>query len=142
CAKGAGVFGGDRWPSRPSGAPDRAPDYVIVTPTAPSQALLYRLLGDRNPLHSDPEFAAAAGFPAPILHGLCTYGLVCKAVVDTVLDGDVAQVAAYGVRFAGVVYPGETLRTSVWNEDGKLLIATSVDERDHAPAPDGAEMEL
>jgi acyl dehydratase len=141
-AKGAGGFGGDRGPSSPGGAPDRAPDHVIVTPTAPTQALLYRLLGDRNPLHSDPEFAAGASFPAPILHGLCTYGMVCKAVVDHVLDGDVTRVGAYGVRFAGVVFPGETLRTSVWNEDGKLLITTTVDERDGAPALAGAEMEL
>ena len=141
-ARGAGGFGGDRGPSTSSGAPERSPDHVIVTPTTPSQALLYRLLGDRNPLHADPEFAAGAGFPAPILHGLCTYGLVCKAVIDSVLDGDVARVAAYGGRFAGVVYPGETLRTSVWDEDGTLLIATSVDERDGAPALAGAVLEL
>jgi acyl dehydratase len=141
-AKGAGGFGGDRGPSSPASAPDRAADHVIVTPTMPSQALLYRLLGDRNPLHSDPDFAAGAGFPAPILHGLCTYGMVCKAVVDTVLDGDVSRVAGYGVRFAGVVYPGETLRTSVWREDGKLLISTTVDERDGASALAGAELEL
>jgi len=141
-ARGSGGFGGDRGPSSPAGAPDRAPDHVIVTPTVPSQALLYRLLGDRNPLHSDPAFAAGAGFPAPILHGLCTYGMVCKALVDTLLDGDVSRVAAYGVRFAGVVFPGETLRTSVWNEDGKLLLSTTVDERDGAPALAGAEMEL
>ncbi len=141
-AKGAGGFGGDRGPSSPKGAPERPADHVIVTATAPSQALLYRLLGDRNPLHSDPEFAAAAGFPAPILHGLCTYGLVCKAVVDELLDGDVAQVGAYGVRFAGVVFPGETLRTSVWREEGRFLIATTVDERDGAPALAGAELEL
>src|SRR6202012_1838619 len=85
-AKGAGGCGGDRGPSSSGGVPDRPADHVIVTPTRPSQALLYRLLGDRNPLHADPAFAAGAGFPAPILHGLCTYGVVCKAVVDTVLD--------------------------------------------------------
>ena len=140
-AKGAGGFGGDRGPSTSNAIPDRSPDAVIVTPTVPSQALLYRLLGDRNPLHSDPEFAAAAGFPAPILHGLCTYGMVCKAVVDELLDGDVATVASFGVRFAGVVFPGETLRTSVWREDGKFLLTTTVDERDGAPALAGAELE-
>jgi acyl dehydratase len=141
-AKGAGGFGGERGPSSPKGAPEREPDHVILTPTVPSQALLYRLLGDRNPLHSDPVFAAAAGFPAPILHGLCTYGLVCKAVIDALLDGDVAAVGAYGVRFAGIVFPGETLRTSVWREDGKFLISTTVEERDGAPALAGAELEL
>ena len=141
-AKGSGGFGGDRGPSTSSAVPERAPDHVIVTPTAPAQALLYRLLGDRNPLHADPDFAAGAGFPAPILHGLCTYGMVCKAVVDSLLDGDAARVAGYGVRFAGVVFPGETLRTSVWKADGRLLISTTVDERDGAPALAGAELEL
>jgi acyl dehydratase len=141
-ARGEGGFGGDRGPAGPPGPPDREPDAVIVTPTLPQQALWYRLLGDRNPLHSDPEFAAAAGFPRPILHGLCTYGLVCKAVVDAELDGDVSNVAGYGVRFAGIVFPGETLRTSVWRADGRLVLATSVDERDAAPALSGAELVL
>jgi acyl dehydratase len=108
----------------------------------PQQALLYRLLGDRNPLHSDPSFAAAAGFPRPILHGLCTYGVVCKAVVDALLDGEVGRVAAFEVRFAGVVFPGETLRTAVWREGGRLIVSTTVDERDGAPALSGAELVL
>jgi acyl dehydratase len=139
-ARGEGGFGGNRGPSGPSGPPDRAPDATIVTPTAAQQALWYRLLGDRNPLHSHPEFAAQAGFPRPILHGLCTYGMVCKAVVDAELDGDVTRVGGYGVRFAGVVFPGETLRTCVWREDGRLVLATTVDERDDAPALAGAEL--
>ena len=139
-AKGEGGFGGERGPSGPPPPPDREPDRVLVTRTAPQQALWYRLLGDRNPLHSDPEFAAGAGFPRPILHGLCTYGMVAKAVVDAELDGDVTRVGGYGVRFAGVVYPGETLRTSVWHEHGKLLLATTVDEREGAPALTGAEL--
>jgi acyl dehydratase len=128
-ARGEGGFGGSRGPSTSVELPDRAPDFVIETPTLPQQALLYRLCGDRNPLHSDPSFAAAAGFPKPILHGLCTYGIVCKAVVDGVLGGDVTQVASYATRFAGVVYPGETLRTQVWQEDKRLLITTAVDDR-------------
>src|SRR5258706_504921 len=80
----------------------------------PQQALLYRLCGDRNPLHSDPEFASAAGFPRPILHGLCTYGMTCKALTDAVLDGDAGAVGSYGARFTGVAYPGETLKAAVW----------------------------
>jgi acyl dehydratase len=139
-ARGEGGFGGDRGPSGPPGPPDRPADSVIVTPTAPQQALWYRLLGDRNPLHSHPEFAARAGFPRPILHGLCTYGMVGKAVVDAELDGDVSSVAGYGVRFAGVVFPGETLRTSVWRENGRLVLATTVDERDNALALSGGEL--
>ena len=141
-ARGEGGFGGERGPSGPPGPPDREPDAVLVTPTVPQQALWYRLLGDRNPLHSHPEFAAKAGFPRPILHGLCTYGMVCKAVVDAELDGDVNRVAAFGVRFAGIVFPGETLRTSVWREDGRLVLVTTVDEREGALALTGAELVL
>jgi acyl dehydratase len=139
-ARGEGGFGGDRGPSGPPPPPDREPDAVIVTPTAPQQALWYRLVGDRNPLHSHPEFAAKAGFPRPILHGLCTYGMVCKAVVDAELDGDVGRVAGYGVRFAGVVYPGETLRTCVWRDGDRCVLVTTVDERDDSPALTGAEL--
>ncbi|MEO6884834.1 MAG: MaoC/PaaZ C-terminal domain-containing protein [Jatrophihabitantaceae bacterium] len=139
-ARGEGGFGGERGPSSSGGAPDREPDAVICTPTLPQQALLYRLLGDRNPLHSDPEFAALAGFPAPILHGLATYGIVCKAVVDELLDGDVSRVGAFGARFAGVVFPGETLKTSVWRDGGRLQLQTVVVERADAPALSDAEL--
>jgi acyl dehydratase len=141
-ARGEGGFGGDRGPSGPSGPPEREPDAVIVTPTLPQQALWYRLLGDRNPLHSDPEFAATAGFPAPILHGLCTYGMVAKAVVDELLEGDATRVGGFGVRFAGVVFPGETLRTAVWRESGRFVLATTVDERAGAAALSGADLVL
>lgn len=132
-ARGEGGFGGSRGPSTSVDLPARPPDFVLDTPTLPQQALLYRLCGDRNPLHSDPVFASAAGFPRPILHGLCTYGVVCKAVVDGVLDGDVGAVGSYSTRFAGVVYPGETLRSSVWQEDKRLLVTTTVPARDDAP---------
>jgi acyl dehydratase len=132
-ARGEGGFGGDRGPSDRLELPDRAPDAVLLTPTLPQQALWYRLCGDRNPLHVDPDFATAAGFPAPILHGLCSYGLVCKALVDAELDGDTSRVTGYRVRFAGVVYPGETLRTRLWRDAGRLLAATTVVERDDAP---------
>jgi acyl dehydratase len=139
-ARGEGGFGGERGPSAAVPAPERQPDHVITTPTLPQQALLYRLLGDRNPLHSDPQFAAAAGFPAPILHGLGSYGIVAKAVVDELLDGDAARLRAFGVRFAGVVFPGETLRTSVWRDGERLVLNTTVVERDNAPALSDAEM--
>jgi acyl dehydratase len=140
-ARGEGGFGGDRGPSASAAAPEREPDRVITTPTLPQQALWYRLLGDRNPLHSDPAFAARAGFERPILHGLCTYGMVCKAVVDACLDGDAAAVAGFGARFAGIVLPGETLRTAVWREGGRLRFTTSTVERD-APALAAGELEL
>ncbi|ALG12705.1 MaoC/PaaZ C-terminal domain-containing protein [Kibdelosporangium phytohabitans] len=128
-ARGEGGFGGSRGPSSSVEPPDRAPDFVLDTPSLPQQALLYRLCGDRNPLHSDPAFAAAAGFPRPILHGLCTYGMVCKAVTDGVLGGDVSQVAGFATRFAGVVFPGETLRSQVWQEDKRLLVTCSAGDR-------------
>ena len=139
-ARGEGGFGGERGPSTALPPPDRAPDVVIETPTLPQQALLYRLLGDRNPLHSDPQFAAAAGFPAPILHGLATYGIVCKALVDSLLGGDVTRMRAFGVRFTGVVYPGETLRTSAWRDGERYIVATTVADRDDAPALSDAEL--
>ncbi|WP_280201107.1 MaoC family dehydratase [Nocardia cyriacigeorgica] len=132
-AKGEGGFGGERGPSTKSELPDRAPDFDVTTPTLPQQALLYRMLGDRNPLHSDPEFARAAGFPNPILHGLCTYGIVCKTATDTVLDSDASRVTGFRARFAGVLYPGETIRTRIWRGEGELIIGASVVERDDAP---------
>jgi acyl dehydratase len=136
-ARGEGGFGGARGPSDPISVPDRDPDHVVETPTLPQQALLYRLCGDRNPLHADPEFAAGAGFPRPILHGLCTWGMVCKAVVDSTMDGKVARVGAFSARFAGVVFPGETLLTRIWQEDERLAIATSTVEREAAVLSNG-----
>ncbi len=132
--KDAGGFGGERGPTTRVPVPDRAPDAVVLSPTDARQALWYRLCGDRNPLHVDPTFAAHAGFPRPILHGLCTYGIVAKAAVDALLDGDPERVAGYQARFAGVVFPGETLRTEMWREDGQLVLRASVADRDDAPA--------
>ncbi|GAB2716493.1 MaoC/PaaZ C-terminal domain-containing protein [Nocardia thraciensis] len=132
-AKGEGGFGGERGPSNKSELPDRAPDFDVTTPTLPQQALLYRMCGDRNPLHSDPGFARAAGFPNPILHGLCTYGLVCKNAVDTVLNSDAARVTGFRARFAGVLYPGETIRSRIWLEGNELTIAATVVDREDAP---------
>jgi acyl dehydratase len=139
-ARGEGGFGGERGQSTNVAPPDRAPDLEVSLPILPQQALLYRLCGDRNPLHSDPEFAAAAGFPRPILHGLCTYGIACKALVDTLLDGDTARVGSYGARFAGVVFPGETLRASIWKEGDKLVATITAPSRDDAVVLSGVEL--
>ncbi|MGB0961644.1 MAG: MaoC/PaaZ C-terminal domain-containing protein [Mycobacterium sp.] len=142
-ARGEGGFGGDRGPSGSSSAPDRAPDLELSIPVSPQQALLYRMCGDRNPLHSDPDFAAAAGFPRPILHGLCTYGMTCKALVDNLLDGDVRRLRSYGARMAGVVFPGETLRVCVWkNSDDPqagFQAVVQIPERDNAVALAGVD---
>jgi acyl dehydratase len=131
-ARGEGGFGGSRGPSTTVAAPDRAPDFEVDLPILPQQALLYQLCGDRNPLHSDPAFAAAAGFTRPILHGLCTFGVTCKALVGVVLDGDVSRVRRYGARFAGAVYPGEILRASIWKDHDNLLATVSTPGRDDA----------
>ena len=129
-ARGEGGFGGESGPKAGNQAPDRKPDAVVESPTLPQQALLYRLNGDKNPLHADPEFAKLGGFDTPILHGLCSFGIVCKAAVDHALAGDVAKVARYQARFAGVVFPGETIVTSLWKEDDRILIAAKSKERD------------
>jgi acyl dehydratase len=131
-ARGEGGFGGERGPSASVAPPERAPDIEVPMPTLPQQALLYRLCGDRNPLHSDPKFAAAAGFPRPILHGLCTLGMTCKAIVDSCLDSDVSQVGSYGARFAGVVFPGEMLLARIWDEGGRLVASVTAPGRDEA----------
>lgn len=127
--RGEGGFGGEAGPKAGNQAPEREPDVVVETKTLPQQALLYRLCGDKNPLHADPEFAKMGGFDQPILHGLCSFGIVCKAAVDQALEGDVTKVARYQARFAGVFFPGETMVTSVWKEDGKLLVASKSKER-------------
>jgi acyl dehydratase len=128
--RGEGGFGGDSGPGPRNQAPEREPDIVVESPTLPQQALLYRLSGDKNPLHVDPTMAAMGGFDTPILHGLCSYGIVCKAVVDHVLDGDVTAVAGWDARFAGVLFPGETIVTSIWREDdGRILVDARCKER-------------
>lgn len=132
-AKGEGGFGGERGSSSTVGYPEREADRTIEVKSLPQQALLYRLCGDRNPLHSDPAFAEAAGFPRPILHGLCSYGLVLRSVVDEVLGGDVGRVRGYGVTFGGVFFPGETMRIRVWEEGSRLLVAATAVEREDAP---------
>jgi acyl dehydratase len=139
--RGEGGFGGEPGPGVAAQAPDRAPDHVVACPTTPWQGLLYRLSGDKNPLHADPEVAARAGFERPILHGLCTYGIACRAAIDTLLDGDVARVASYGARFAGIVYPGETIEVSLWRDGDEVAIAARALERD-APVLSNAGMTL
>ncbi|WP_031156767.1 MaoC/PaaZ C-terminal domain-containing protein [Streptomyces xanthophaeus] len=131
--RGEGGFGGERGPSVSSEQPGRAPDRTEERRIREDQALLYRLSGDWNPLHADPEFAKLAGFDQPILHGLCSYGMTLKAVVDTVLDGDVSRVRAYRTRFAGIVFPGETLHIRMWQEPGRVLVSVTAVERDDAP---------
>ncbi|MEU8597562.1 MaoC/PaaZ C-terminal domain-containing protein [Streptomyces globisporus] len=131
--RGEGGFGGERGPSDRLTVPERASDRTVERPIREDQALLYRLSGDWNPLHADPAFAKLAGFDRPILHGLCTYGMTLKAVTDTLLEGDVSRITAYRTRFAGVVFPGETLRIRMWTGDGRVQVTVTAAERDDAP---------
>ena len=141
-ARGEGGFGGDAGPEVPAAAPDHAPDKVLVSPTSTQQALVYRLSGDLNPLHADPAFAKMAGFDQPILHGLASYGVVCKAVVDGLLDGDPSRVQSFSVRFAGSLYPGETIDTAVWRDGDRLTLLATCPERDGQPVLTHASMEI
>jgi len=112
--RGEGGFGGERGPTLEANAPpDRKPDHEISLPTREDQALLYRLTGDMNPLHADPDFARRAGFERPILHGMCTYGVAGRALLAAVCGGDPARFRAMEGRFSKPVFPGETLRTSI-----------------------------
>ncbi|MGI9208061.1 MAG: MaoC/PaaZ C-terminal domain-containing protein [Rhodococcus sp. (in: high G+C Gram-positive bacteria)] len=141
-ARGEGGFGGDAGPDASNAVPERSPDKVIVCPTSTQQALMYRLSADMNPLHADPAFAKMAGFDRPILHGLASYGIVCKAVVDGVLDGDPTRVRTFSVRFAGSLYPGETIETAVWRDGDTLTVLATCPERDGQPVLTHATMEI
>ncbi|KWX67736.1 MaoC/PaaZ C-terminal domain-containing protein [Mycobacterium sp. NAZ190054] len=136
--RGAGGFGG-RPGQRPPAPeiPEREPDARLALPTREDQALIYRLSGDRNPLHSDPWFAALAGFPKPILHGLCTYGVAGRALVTELGGGDAAKVTAIAARFTSPVFPGDTLTTSIWRVgEGRAVFRTE------AAAADGSDARL
>ncbi len=130
-ARGEGGFGGDRGPSGPRNAPpDRKPDKVVEMKTLPQQALLYRLSGDMNPLHADPNFAKIGGFDTPILHGLCSFGHVGRAVLGSYAGNEPARLKDFEVRFAGVVYPGETIVTEMWEEEpGRIVLQARTKER-------------
>ncbi|MEV8566979.1 MaoC/PaaZ C-terminal domain-containing protein [Streptomyces sp. NPDC051322] len=123
--RGEGGFGGDRGPREDWPEPDRAPDHQVTYRTRPEQALLYRLSGDRNPLHSDPVFAAKAGFQRPILHGLCTYGITGRALLHTLAGSDPSRFASMSGRFSKPVLPGEPLTVSVWDDGGTARFRTT-----------------
>jgi acyl dehydratase len=130
--RGDGGFGGSsEGAPQPHSIPGRSPDVVLDLPTRPEQGLIYRLSGDFNPLHADPAVAKAAGFPMPILHGLCTYGVAGRAVVKALCSGSPAQLERFEVRFSSPVFPGETLRVEMWREGaGRASLRARVIERD------------
>jgi acyl dehydratase len=129
-ARGDGGFGGpsDGAPV-PHEVPVRAPDTTLSFATRSDQALLYRLNGDRNPLHSDPESARRSGFPRPILHGLCTYGITCRAILQGITDFDPEPILSHQVRFSAPVFPGETLTVDLWRDGKDISFEARVEAR-------------
>jgi acyl dehydratase len=126
-----GGFGGPAREAPPVHAiPDRAPDLVCDLPTRPEMALVYRLSGDINPLHAEPAFAKAAGFPRPILHGLATFGVAGHAILKSVCGYDPARLTGMAGRFSAPVYPGETIRTEMWRDGAVVSYRARVVERD------------
>jgi acyl dehydratase len=125
--RNAGGFGGKLPPREPSAQPPQGkePDFVFSEPTSPEQALLYRLSGDINPLHADPQIAKAAGFDAgPILHGLCTFGFMVRHVILAACAGDASRVRAMEASFSRPVWPGDALTTRAWWLSGDRLAVT------------------
>jgi acyl dehydratase len=129
--RGDGGFGGTKEGAPvPHALPEREPDAVCEMPGRVDQAILYALCGDRNPLHRDPNFAKMAGFDVPILHGLCSYGIACHAVVKTMLDYDQTQITGFDVRFSSPVFPGETQIVEMWKDDKVISFRVRIKERD------------
>lgn len=129
CRGNGGMGGEQREVPAPHVIPDRAADHVVETKILPQAALIYRLSGDSNPLHADPEVAAKAGFPRPILHGLATYGVAGYALLSRVLDSEPERFREFDVRFTSPVYPGETLRTEMWDDGDVISLRSTVVER-------------
>ena len=128
--RGQGGWGGERGPASAAEAPDRAPDVTASFTTRRDQALIYRLTGDFNPLHSDPTAARQAGFPRPILHGLCGFGIVGRLILNVLCDGDTARFGAIEARFSGVLFPGDAISLSIWREaDGATFAAFNQDRQ-------------
>lgn len=129
--RGEGGFGGERGPSGPRNvAPERDPDHVLSYETLPAQALIYRLSGDRNPLHSDPVFAQMAGFDRPIIHGLCTYGFTGRALLHALCGSDVGRFGSMEGRFTKPAWPGDTLTIKMWVDGDEAIFRTETQRGD------------
>jgi acyl dehydratase len=141
--RGDGGFGGPvKQAPAPHRIPERAPDAICDLPTAPNAALIYRLSGDYNPLHADPEVARGAGFPRPILHGLCSLGVAGHALLKTVAGYDPARFKSMRLRFTAPVFPGETIRTEMWIDGAQVSFRARLREREAIVLDNGlAEIE-
>ncbi|MER6980088.1 MaoC family dehydratase [Streptomyces carpinensis] len=123
--RGYGGFGGERGGGEPWEQPTGAPDHVVTYAIRPDQALLYRLTGDRNPLHTDPSFSGRGGFPRPILHGMCTYGFTGRALLHATADSDPKRFRAMSGRFTKPVLPGQTITVSIWVDGTDVRFRTT-----------------
>lgn len=131
CRGDGGLSQSDESPTALQATPDRAPDMVCAIPTLPQAALIYRLCADNNPLHADPAVAEKAGYPRPILHGLCTYGVAARAIVQAACDNDASRLVSMHTRFSSPVYPGETVVCEIWKDTGHdVRFRAKVAERD------------
>ena len=139
-ARGDGGFGGPDSPKKEIFIPDGEPDYVSEVSTKPDQALIFRLSGDYKPLHSDPNFAKAAGFEKPILHGMCTYGIACRSLVNEICENDASKLKRFDCRFSSPVYPGETIITEMWKKDKMIYFNSKVKERDKLVLKNGVSV--
>ena len=129
--RGEGDFGGERGPSAAFEVPSRQPDHEVRYATSSDQALVYRLSGDRNPLHSDPSFAQMGGFDRPILHGLCTYGFTGRALLHAICEGDAGRFRSMSGRFSKPVYPGQGLAVAMWVDGDQCLFQTRNPENEN-----------
>ena len=127
---GNGPNGGDAPLAPKAPVPESAPHAVCDLPTLPQAALIYRLCADDNPLHAEPAVAKAAGFPQPILHGLATYGVAGHAILKTYCDYDPERLKSLSLRFSAPVFPGETIRTEMWREAGRVQFRARTIQRD------------
>lgn len=137
--RGAGGFGGERGPKAGNEPPQREPDFVDQLTTWKDQNVIYRLSGDLNPLHIDPDFAKLAGFDKPILHGLCTFGFACRSTLRKLCGNDPSKIKSFEVRFSGVVFPGDTIVTEGWKADdeGKKYIIQSKNQHGNVVLSNG-----
>lgn len=130
CRGDGGLAQSDASPEQLTATPERAPDLTCALPTLPQAALIYRLSADDNPLHADPAVSTAAGYPRPILHGLCTYGVAARAIVQAACEGDGTRLTSLNTRFSSPVFPGETLAVEMWKTAGGVQFRAKVAERD------------
>ena len=136
-ARGDGGFGGEDVPASIPVELNDTPDIIHEVTTTEDQALIFRLSGDSNPLHSDPNFAKMAGYPKPILHGLCSYGVACRSIVETLCEKDSKKLKKFNVRFSSPVFPGETIVTEMWKKNDEIHFQSKVKERDKVVLKNG-----